>query len=389
MNIPFNKPYLTGNETTNIIQAAENGRLSGNGFFTEQCQLFFESKYGFKKTLLTSSCTDALEMAAILLDIKLGDEVIMPSFTFVSMANAFVMRGAKVIFCDSSPESPNVDVSLIEPLITERTKAIVVLHYAGIAVDMDIVMSLADKYQLFVVEDAAHSHDSYHYDKALGSIGHLATFSFHETKNIISGEGGMLVINEEAFFKRSEIIWEKGTNKVDYLRGKVSKYSWVDIGSSFLASEVTAAFLLAQLESLTKIQIKRKEIWQSYFNKLQQLEQRSFFKFLHRPIYSTINSHMFALICKNQNERDSLMEYLNKKGINAIFHYLPLHSSPYYKEQQGDRELPNATFFSDCILRLPLFYELKEESIQYTCDEIATFFELHALEFQSLKNASL
>ena len=261
-SIPFNKPYLSGKESQYIIEAVQSGKISGDGMFTKKCHSFFENNFGFKKCLLTTSCTDALEMAAILLDIKPGDEVIMPSYTFVSTANAFVLRGAKIIFCDSNSQNPNLDVTLIEPLISKSTKAIVAVHYAGIACDMDAIMKLAIKYNLFVVEDAAQAIDSFYKGRRLGSIGNLAAFSFHETKNIQSGEGGMLVINDDRFIKRAEIIREKGTNRSAFFRGEVDKYSWVDIGSSFLPSDIIAAFLFAQLEHIEQIQERRKDKYQ-------------------------------------------------------------------------------------------------------------------------------
>ena len=262
--INFNEPYCTGNEPKYIQDAINRGKLSGNGYYTKKCQHFLEEKLGVKKCLLTTSCTDALEMCAILLDIQPGDEVIMPSYTFVSTANAFVLRGAKIVFCDSRPDHPGMDESLIEGLLTEKTKAIVPVHYAGVACDMDKIMSIAKQHDLFVVEDAAQAIDSHYKGKPLGSIGHLAAFSFHETKNISSGEGGALIINDDRFLERSEIIWEKGTNRSAFWRGEVDKYGWVDIGSSFLPSEITAAFLWAQLESLEKIQEQRKSIWNAY-----------------------------------------------------------------------------------------------------------------------------
>ncbi len=257
--IPFNKPYLTGQETNYINQAVESGKISGNGIFTKKCQSFFEDKYGFKKCLLTTSCTDALEMAAILSNIKEGDEIIIPSYTFVSTALAFIRQGAKIVFIDSEADTPNIDVSQIESLITAKTKAIVPVHYAGVACDMDSIMDLANKYNLLVIEDAAQAIDSFYKGKPLGSIGHMAAFSFHETKNIISGEGGLLVINDERFIDRAEIIWEKGTNRASFFRGEINKYGWVDTGSSFLPSEIIAAFLWAQLENLDLIQIRRKK----------------------------------------------------------------------------------------------------------------------------------
>src|SRR5665213_2029360 len=323
--IPFNKPYLTGHETEYIEQAVKSGKISGDGIFTKKCHQFFESKYGFKKVLLTTSCTDALEMAAILLNIQEGDEVIAPSYSFVSTVNAFVLRGAKIIFADSESLTPNIDADNIESLITPKTKAIIPIHYAGISCDMDKIMNLAKKYNLFVVEDAAQAIDSYHNGKPLGSIGNLAAFSFHETKNVISGEGGMLVINDDRFIKRAEIIREKGTNRSAFFRGEVDKYNWVDIGSSFLPSDIIAAFLFAQLENLDTIQKKRNQIWQLYYNGLKPLQDKGLIQLPFIPDYSTNNAHIFYLVCKNANDRIGLINTLNKEGINAVFHYLSLH----------------------------------------------------------------
>ena len=362
--IPFNKPYLTGKETAYIEQAVRFGKISGNGEFTKKCQTFFENKYGFKKCLLTTSCTDALEMAAILCDIKQGDEVIIPSYTFVSTALAFVRQGAKIVFADSQSEHPNIDADKIESLITSRTKAIVPVHYAGMACDMDKIMALAAKYNLLVVEDASQAVDSYYTSpitnekKALGSIGYMAAFSFHETKNIISGEGGMLAINDERFIHRAEIIWEKGTNRAEFFRGEVNKYGWVDTGSSFLPSEIIAAFLWAQLENLENIQAKRKQIWNAYFEDLKSLADKGCFQLPNIPEYATNNAHMFYLVCNSLEERTKLISHLKENGILAVFHYLSLHSSEFYMNKHDGRELPNCDKFADCLLRLPLFYEL-------------------------------
>lgn len=366
--IPFNKPYLTGNETKYIEEAVKSGKISGNGIFTKKCQDFFEANYNIKKALLTTSCTDALEMAAILINIKEGDEVIMPSYTFVSTANAFVLRGAKIIFADSMPNHPNIDASKIEALITSKTKAIVPVHYAGVSCDMDTIMDLAKTYNLFVIEDAAQAIDSYFTGKdgkkkALGSIGHLAAFSFHETKNIIAGEGGLLAINDEQFINRAEIIWEKGTNRSSFFRGEVDKYGWVDIGSSFLPSEIIAAFLWAQLENLEKIQTKRKEIWNNYFIKLNNWANENEISLPELPSYATNNAHMFYLVCKNLEERTQLIEKLKSNNIMAVFHYISLHKSPFYQDKHDGRILPEADRFTDTLVRLPLFYELKLESI--------------------------
>lgn len=349
--------------------AVSTGKISGNGKYTQLCQNYLQDRYNFGQCFLTSSCTDALEMAAILLDIKDGDEVIMPSYTFVSTANAFVLRGAKIVFADSMKENPNIDANQIEELITPKTKAIVPVHYAGISCDMDRIMELAEKYNLFVVEDAAQAIDSFYTGsdgrkRALGSIGHLAAFSFHETKNIISGEGGMLVVNDMQFAKRSEIIWEKGTNRSAFFRGEVDKYNWVDIGSSFLPSEITAAFLWAQLECLDQIQTKRKELWNAYFDRLKDLEPSCNLKFQVTPPYSTNNAHIFYLLCPSLVIRNKLIEAFVKNKIYAIFHYLSLHSSPYYSTKHNGRSLKNSDNFSDTLIRLPMFNALKLSEIE-------------------------
>ena len=377
MHIPFNKPYFTGNETQYIRDAVSSLKISGDGLFTKKCHDFFEKKYGLKKVLLTTSCTDALEMAAILLNIKQGDEVIAPSFTFVSTVNAFVLRGAKIIFCDSGTDNPNIDAAAIENLITPNTKVIIPVHYAGIACDMDKIMSIAKKYNLFVVEDAAQAIDSYYRDRLLGSIGHMAAFSFHETKNIISGEGGMLVINDDRFINRAEIIREKGTNRSSFFRGEVDKYGWVDIGSSFLPSDMIAAFLFAQIENLENIQNKRKDIWLNYYNGLKELEHKKYIKLPFITEYATNNAHMFYLQCNNIQVRTQLIDHLKKSQINAVFHYLSLHKSPYYLSKHDKRDLPNSDLYSDCLLRLPMFYELTKEQVKFVCDEITNFYLHH------------
>lgn len=366
--IPFNKPYFTGKETDYIKEAVASGHISGNGKYTKKCQQFFEEKYGFKKTLLTTSCTDALEMAAILINLKEGDEVIMPSYTFVSTANAFVLRGAKIVFADSLPNHPNMDCFSLEALITPKTKVIIPVHYAGVACDMDVIMELAKKHNLFVVEDAAQAIDSFYtgkdgIKKPLGSIGHLAAFSFHETKNIISGEGGMLAINDEQFINRAEIIWEKGTNRSAFFRGEVDKYGWVDIGSSFLPSEIIAAFLWAQLENLEDIQKTRKTHWEKYNSLLSEWANHNIISLPEIPNYATNNAHMYFLVCKNLEQRTSLIQHLKENNIMAVFHYISLHKSPFYKENHDDRMLPETDKFTDCLLRLPLFYELESDSV--------------------------
>ena len=375
MNIPFNKPHLTGKEAHYMYQAVAEGKLSGNGAFTKRCQQFFEERYGFKKCLLTTSCTDALEMAAILCDIQLGDEVIVPSYTFVSSALAFVRAGAKIIFADSMAENPNIDAEKIESLITPRTKAIVPVHYAGVACDMDRIMEIAEKHNLIVVEDAAQAIDSYYKGRPLGSIGHLSAFSFHETKNIIAGEGGMLCINDERFIRRAEIIWEKGTNRAEFFRGEVNKYGWVDTGSSFLPSEVIAAFLWAQLEQLDDIQSRRKSLWELYYTNLSPLAFRLSPKLALPtiPDYATNNAHMFYLVCNNLEERTALIKHLKDHGILAVFHYLSLHSSPYYTEKHDGRELRECDRYADCLVRLPMYYDLKDEEVIKICGIIKDF----------------
>ncbi|MDF2452198.1 MAG: TDP-4-keto-6-deoxy-D-glucose transaminase, partial [Bacteroidota bacterium] len=355
--------------------AVNSMKISGDGIFTKKCHDFFEKKYGFKKVLLTTSCTDALEMAAILLDIKDGDEVIAPSYTFVSTVNAFVLRGAKIVFIDSRPDNPNMDVDQIEALITPRTKVIVPVHYAGIACDMDKIMALANKHNLFVVEDAAQAIDSYYNSRPLGSIGHMAAFSFHETKNIISGEGGMLVVNDEQFIKRAEIIREKGTNRSSFFRGEVDKYGWVDIGSSFLPSDIIAAFLYAQLENLDAIQTKRKEIWSRYYGELKQLEQSGSIKLAHIPDFATNNAHMFYIQCKTLEERSALIEHLKKGGVHAVFHYLSLHKSPYYTGKHHGGEMLQSDRYADTLLRLPFYYELTDKDILRITDLIVSFYK--------------
>lgn len=379
-SIPFNKPYLSGKEAEYILAAVQSGKISGNGRYSNLCHQFFKEKYGFGKCLLTTSCTDALEMAAILLEIKPGDEVIMPSYTFVSTANAFVLRGAKIIFADSSSQNPNLDVDSLEKLITKKTVAIVVVHYAGIACNMDEVMRLAEVYKLKVVEDAAQAIETFYTNKQgvkkpLGSIGHLAAFSFHETKNIISGEGGMLVINDSSFEQRAEIIWEKGTNRSAFFRGEVDKYNWVDIGSSFLPSEIIAAFLYAQLEQIEPIQIKRLQTWNQYNNGLKQLEAQGRISLPIIPEYATNNAHMFYVVCKSEQDREGLIGYLKEKKILAVFHYLSLHLSPFYKNKYEGPVLPWSDLYSERLVRLPMYFELREEQVDFIIDSIKEYFQ--------------
>jgi dTDP-4-amino-4,6-dideoxygalactose transaminase len=379
--IDFNKPYFTGKETTYIEDAVKSSHISGNGKYTKKCHAFFENQFGFQKVLLTTSCTDALEMAAILIDIQPGDEVIIPSYTFVSTVNAFAIRGAKIVFADSRADHPGIDEDSLESLITAKTKAIVPVHYAGIACNMPKIMRIADKHGLFVIEDAAQAIDSFCKNEngeliPLGKWGHLSAFSFHETKNIISGEGGMLAINDSKFNERAEIIWEKGTNRSQFFRGEVDKYGWVDIGSSFLPSDMIAAFLYAQLENLEKIQSKRKEIWNEYFSSLAPLSQKGCFDIPHIPSYATNNAHMFYLICNNIDERTALILYLKENGIYSVFHYQSLHKSPFYLQQNKEITLLNSEKYTDCLLRLPMYFELNKNDVLHIGNAINQFYSM-------------
>ena len=370
MNIPFNKTYLTGNEQKYLGATLQSGKFSGNGEFTRKCQQLLEQKYSLRKTLLTTSCTDALEMAALLTGVGPGDEVILPSYTFVSTANAFALRGAKLVFCDSAADHPNIDAAAIEQLITPRTRVIVPVHYGGQACDMAHIMALAEKYKLWVVEDSAQAVDARAGEKYLGGIGHLGAFSFHETKNIIAGEGGALVINHEPFVKRAEIHWEKGTNRSAFFRGEVDKYGWVDLGSSFLPSELNAAFLLAQLEAVEHIQGLRMKAWNTYHAALSRLGEKGVRVMPNRPH----NAHLFYLVCNSLDERTALIDYLKKQGIAAVFHYLSLHCSPYFAAKHDGRALPHSDRYTDCLVRLPMYAELGVDGAERVANEILHFF---------------
>lgn len=368
MAIPFNKPHLTGKEVHYMYQAVFNGKLSGNGEYTKRCQAFFEQRYGFRKCLLTTSGTDALEMCAMLCDLKQGDEVIVPSYTFVSTALAFLREGAKVVFADSMKRNPNLDAETLESLITPRTKVIVPVHYAGVACDMDAIMAVAQKHNLFVVEDAAQAIDSYYKGKPLGSIGHLSAFSFHETKNITAGgEGGLLVVNDERFVRRAEILWEKGTNRAEFFRGEVNKYGWVDMGSSFLPAEINAAFLWAQLENLNEIQSKRKQLWNRYYELLKPLADKGYFALPDMPEYASNNAHMFYLTFLSLETRTAFIKHLKDNDIMAVFHYLSLHSSAYYADKHDGRTLPECDRYADTLVRLPMYYDLSLDDVDHIC----------------------
>ena len=375
--IPFNKPYFTGRETSHITQAVANGKISGDGAFTARCQQFFEERYSFGKCLLTTSCTDALEMAALLINIEPGDEVIVPSYTFVSTANAFALRGAKIIFADSCSDHPNIDADRIEGLITDKTKAIVIVHYAGMACEMDTIMELVEKHNLFLVEDAAQAIDSFYKGKALGSFGHFATFSFHETKNYTSaGEGGLLIINDKTLENRAEIIREKGTNRSQFFRGMIDKYSWVDLGSSYLMNDISAAYLWGNLEKSMDINYFRLNIWNKYYELLEHLEKKQLIDLPKIPQNCIHNAHMFYLKVKDLKTRSMLIEYLKQNNISSVFHYVPLHSAPAGKKFgrfEGADEF--TTSESEKIIRLPMYYGLNLLSIKKICETIELFFK--------------
>lgn len=368
--IPFNKPYLHGRELVYIAEAVASGKISGDGIFTKKCHSFFEERYGFGRALMTTSCTDALEMSAILLNIQEGDEVILPSFTFVSTANAFALRGAKLIFSDSQIDNPNICPNHIAELITPKTKAIVVVHYAGVACEMDTILQLAQEHDITVIEDAAQAIESSYNGKPLGSLGCLSAFSFHETKNVIAGEGGLLAINNPRYYNRAEVIREKGTNRSAFFRGDVDKYGWVDIGSSFLPSDIISAYLYAQLENLKAIQDRRKFLWNKYWQNLSQTMPKFDVRIPSIPGYATNNAHMFYLICNSLEQRTQLISHLRKKDIHAVFHYLSLHKSPFFYNSYQGRDLVNCDNYSDCLVRLPLYYELTADQCDYICEQV-------------------
>ena len=373
MNIPFNKPYMTGKELWYISQAHASGHLAGDGMFTKKCSAWLEQRIGCQKALLTHSCTAALEMAAILADIQPGDEVIMPSYTFVSTANAFVLRGGVPVFVDIRPDTLNIDETRIEAAITPRTKVIVPVHYAGVSCEMDTIMDIARRHNLLVIEDAAQGVMSAYKGRPLGSIGHMAALSFHETKNIISGEGGALLINDPRFVERAEMIREKGTNRSQFFRGQVDKYTWVDIGSSFLPSEIVAAFLWAQMEEADQITSKRLAIWSTYHENLAPLENA---EWLRRPFFPEEckhNAHMYYILLPDLETRMQTIARLKTAGINTVFHYVPLHDAPYGKKHgRAHGDLPITRLTSDCLLRLPLWMGVEVHQ-QKIVDELSTF----------------
>ena len=375
--IPFNKPPYTGNEEKYVLESIKSSKISGDGEFTKKCHKWFEERFNCKKVLLTPSCTHALEMAAILLDIKEGDEVIMPSYTFVSTANAFVLRGAKIVFVDIRPDTMNIDETMIEQAITDKTKVIVPVHYAGVACEMDTIMDIAKKYNLFVVEDAAQGMMSTYKGKALGTIGHLGAYSFHETKNYTSaGEGGLLLVNDDRFKDRAEIIREKGTNRSLFFRGMVDKYSWVDLGSSYLMNDMSAAYLWANLEKADEINENRLSTWQKYYDGLKQLEEKGFIELPKIPGECVHNAHMFYLKVKDLEERTKLIDYLKENDILSVFHYIPLHSAPAgLKFGRFGGEDRFTTTESEKLVRFPLYFEMDKKSINYIIESINNFYE--------------
>lgn len=373
--IPFNRPCFIGRELEYIKQAVENGKISGNGEFTKRCNRFIENKFGIKKCLLTTSCTDALEMSAILIDVEPGDEIILPSYTFVSTVNAFVLRGATPMFIDIREDTLNIDENKIEERITEKTKAIVVVHYGGIGCEMDKILEIARRYNLYLIEDAAQGINAKYKDRYLGRIGDIGAYSFHETKNYISGEGGAILINREDFIERAEILLEKGTNRKKFFRGEVDRYTWVDIGSSYLPSDIIAAFLYAQLEHLDHIQKKRKEIFNYYCDNLKELEDRGILRLPVIPENCSINYHLFYILLKDMRTRSSLIEHFKRKGILTVFHYIPLHLSPMGKRfgyREGD--FPITEDLSCRLLRLPFYNELKIEELKHIVETLKIFF---------------
>lgn len=373
--IKFNVPPYLGGEIENIQNAIKNRKICGDGEYTKKCNRWIEQETGSQKVLLTTSCTHALEMGAILSDICPGDEVIMPSYTFVSTADAFVARGAKIVFVDIRPDTMNIDEALIERAVTSKTRAIVPVHYAGVGCEMDVIMDIAGRYGLFVIEDAAQGVKAYYKGRALGSIGDFGCFSFHETKNYSMGEGGAFLINREGYAERAEIIREKGTNRSKFFRGEIDKYTWVDFGSSYLPSELNAAYLYAQLEHAERVNSRRISIWRRYFERLQELEQQEKIQLPYIPEACTANGHMFYIKAKDLEERTRLMAYLKERGVSTVFHYIPLHSSPAgkkYGEFSGKDVY--TTRESERLLRLPMYYGLTDEEIDEVANNICEFY---------------
>ncbi len=374
--IPFNRPFIAGQELHYIAQAVMDGHLAGDGEFTRKCNRWMEQKFNASSVMLTNSCTAALEICALLADIQPGDEVIMPSYTFVSTANAFALRGAHIKFIDIRPDTLNMDETEIESAITTKTKAIVPVHYAGVACEMDAILSIAARHDLLVIEDAAQGVNCTYKGRYLGTLGHLAAYSFHETKNFISGEGGALLVNDKRFLERAEIVREKGTNRSKFFRGEVDKYTWVDIGSSYLPSEIIAAFLYAQLEEADEITRKRWQIHDYYAQRLTPLEENGFLRLPSAPPECVHNAHMFYVVLNDAETRDSLMAHLKSKGISTVFHYVPLHTSPMgLKSGYKHGDLPITENLASRLVRLPCYFELSEDEQDRVVSEITRFAE--------------
>lgn len=380
--IPFNRPDVSGNEQRYLQEALHSGHLSGNGPFSQRCCRFFEASLGCEKALLTTSGTDALEMCALLLNVGPGDEIILPSFTFVSTANAFALRGADLKFADSAPDHPNLDLDHVERLLSDRTRAIVAVHYAGVACDMDRLAELARRVGAVVVEDAAHAIGALHKGRPLGSLGSLAAFSFHETKNVTAGEGGLLAVNDPALAGRAEILWEKGTNRSQFFRGEVDKYGWIDLGSSFLASELAAAVLWGQLERIEQIQSARLHVWSAYHAVVAPYAEQGVVHLPRIPDYATNNAHMYPIVCQSLEQRTQMLQSLRGQGAYATFHYQPLHSSPYFASRYRGEALRQAERYGDCLLRLPVFAGMTPEELATIVAAVEDFLRCqHGTEF--------
>ena len=375
--IPFNKTYSSGRELLYIEEVIRSGKTGAGGDYSHRCVEYFEKKYGFIKCFLTNSCTAALEVAALLCQLEKDDEVIIPSYSYVTSANAFALFGAKPVFADSNFDNPNIDHDKIESLVTSKTKAIIVMHYGGISCNMKKIMDIAERNHLFVIEDNASGIDSYYQKRPLGSIGQFGAVSFHETKNISAGEAGLLIVNDEKYISSAEMIIEKGTNKMDFIRGLKNKYEWTTIGSSFAPSEITAACLFAQLENMDVVQNKRKSIWQRYYDKLKPLSAKAYFKLPSIPDYATNNGHLFYLVCINYDVRNKLLDFLKQNMIQATFHYLSLHKSPYYRNEHIVENLPMSDLYSENLIRLPLYYDLSDDEIDYITGKIGEFVSLY------------
>lgn len=372
--IPFNKVFLTGKEQTYLNSVLSSGNLVADGIYTPKCRSFFSVRYQFENTFLTSSCTAALEMMALLLDIQAGDEIIAPAYTFVSTVNPFILRGARIRFADSLAHSPNIDPEAVAALINAKTKAIIVMHYAGEACDMKRLQAIASDNNIPLLEDAAHAIDSFYEGKPLGSFGQMSAFSFHASKNIVAGEAGLLVLNETKYLERAQVLFEKGTNRKAFSRGEVKAYEWMDIGSSFAASELNAACLMAQLESIEVIQQMRLRNWNHYHTALSALAQKSLFQLPYIDANGQHNAHLYYVVCRSKEERIALSEFLAKRGIETAFHYQALHQSPFYLRTHPYESLPQAERYADCLLRLPVYPDLTQEALDRVVAGIYAFF---------------